>query len=87
MLESFLHISALLLLLPKVVMILRSFLYFWVHVLVPAQFHLHVWFPDGPLHTSVMGSRFLAPYTELICSGSVSDFVTMSEPLDQGAKG
>jgi len=34
-----------------------------------------------------MGSPFLAPYTELICSGSVSDFVTMSEPLDQGAKG
>jgi hypothetical protein len=26
-----------------------------------------------------MGSRFLAPYTELICSGSVSDFVTMSD--------
>ena len=34
-----------------------------------------------------MGSRFLAPYTELMCSGSVSDFVTMSETLDQGAKG
>ena len=34
-----------------------------------------------------MGSRFLAPFTELICSGSVSDFVTMSESLDQGAKG
>jgi hypothetical protein len=38
-------------------------------------------------HTSVMGSRFLVPCTELICSGSVSDFVTMSEPLDQGVKG
>ncbi len=35
----------------------------------------------------VMGSRFLAPCTELICSGSVSDLITMSEPLDQGAKG
>ena len=34
-----------------------------------------------------MGSHFLTPYDELICSGSVSDFVTMSEPLDQGAKG
>jgi hypothetical protein len=29
----------------------------------------------------------ITPYTELICSGSVSDFVTMSESLDQGAKG
>jgi hypothetical protein len=38
-------------------------------------------------HASAMGSRFLVPCTELICSGSVSDFVTMSEPLDQGAKG
>ena len=38
-------------------------------------------------HASDMGSRFLAPYAELICSGRVSDFVTMSEPLDQGAKG
>ena len=38
-------------------------------------------------HASDMGSRFLAPYTELICSGSVSDFVTMSESLDQGVKG
>ncbi len=37
-------------------------------------------------HAIVMGSRFLAPYTELIRSGSVSDFVTMSEPLDKGAK-
>jgi hypothetical protein len=34
-----------------------------------------------------MGSRFLAPGTELICSGSVSDIVTKSESFDQGAKG
>ncbi len=44
MLEPFIHISAPLLLLPnlKVVVLLQSFLHFWVPVLAPAQFHLHL---------------------------------------------
>jgi hypothetical protein len=37
--------------------------------------------------SKIPSPNFLAPCTELICSGSVSDFVTMSESLDQGAKG
>ena len=41
-----------------------------------------------PLLTSVMGSRFLTPYTDLICSGECLGLRHYgTDSLDQGTKG